>query len=297
MPDNDPLNTAASPKKIAANRRNAKRSTGPKTPDGKAVSRMNALRHGILARSVVVQGEQIFESTREFQKLSRELYHSLAPDGPLEEILVDQIIAVTWRLRRVRTAESGEIALSVDDACWRRESANPRGHLRKIEDTPFPDPLFTRLLRSSWGCDTLLSFLRELRVKVEKDGLSYEVLDYARKPFGKESYPLVSGLNFLYTRPGSRDDMRENALNQIDEEIREVEIQMAVCQHHEITTEKERQMAATLPSAATLEKIHRYETALCRQLYRAMIHLEHMQRRRCAENVPASLTLDLQKKI
>jgi hypothetical protein len=40
-------------KKIAASRRNARKSTGPKTPAGKAASSMNALRHGLRARTIV----------------------------------------------------------------------------------------------------------------------------------------------------------------------------------------------------------------------------------------------------
>jgi len=50
-----------SPKQIAANRQNARRSTGPKTAKGKAVAKMNAVKHGILARHVVLNRED--EST------------------------------------------------------------------------------------------------------------------------------------------------------------------------------------------------------------------------------------------
>ena len=46
----------ASARKVAANRRNAHRSTGPRTPTGKAVSARNAVRHGILSRSPVIEG-------------------------------------------------------------------------------------------------------------------------------------------------------------------------------------------------------------------------------------------------
>ena len=41
-------------------------------------------------------------------------------------MLVDQIISLTWRLRRARTAESGEIALSVDAGWWKRSRVNPQ---------------------------------------------------------------------------------------------------------------------------------------------------------------------------
>ena len=46
-------------KQVAANRRNAQKSTGPKTANGKAVSKLNALKHGLLAQTVVVRGQQL----------------------------------------------------------------------------------------------------------------------------------------------------------------------------------------------------------------------------------------------
>ena len=121
---------AVTPAKIAANRRNAQKSTGPRTAAGKAISKLNALKHGVLAQSVVVRGHQIKESPHEFKKLCQEFYTSLSPVGPLEEMLVDQIIQAAWRLRRARTAESGEIALSVDEGIKNAIRCTPKcnGH-------------------------------------------------------------------------------------------------------------------------------------------------------------------------
>jgi len=109
-----------SAKQVEANRRNGGKSTGPKTPEGLAVSKMNALRHGILSKEVVVQGRVIRESRREFAALHQRFWDHLMPVGPVEEMLVDQIVTAQWRLRRALTAESGEIALSVDGGHWKR---------------------------------------------------------------------------------------------------------------------------------------------------------------------------------
>jgi hypothetical protein len=108
------MHKPTSAKQLAANRRNAKKSTGPRTKRGSAVSRMNALKHGILSRQVLVEGLHYRESSEELKKLHERLWDSLQPEGPLEEMLVDQIVTAHWRLRRALTAESGEIALSVD---------------------------------------------------------------------------------------------------------------------------------------------------------------------------------------
>ena len=116
---------AVTPRKLEANRRNAQKSTGPNTAEGRAVSKMNALKHGLLAQTVVVRGHQFKESTNEFKKLCQEFYADMNPVGPLEEMLVGQIVTATWRLRRARTAESGEIALSVDGGWWKRSRQDP----------------------------------------------------------------------------------------------------------------------------------------------------------------------------
>src|SRR5580698_475956 len=124
------MSTTISPAQIEANRRNAQKSTGPRTSEGKAVARFNAVKHGVLARQVVVSGHRFQESPEEFAAFHREFFEHLAPVGPVEEMLVEQIITANWRLRRARTAESAEVALSVDGGIWRRhlvENCRPPG--------------------------------------------------------------------------------------------------------------------------------------------------------------------------
>lgn len=84
-----------SDKQARANRQNALKSTGPKTPEGKDAVRRNALRHGLLSREVLLHGED--EVT--FKELSESLRAELQPAGELENLLVDRIIAAHWRLR------------------------------------------------------------------------------------------------------------------------------------------------------------------------------------------------------
>jgi len=92
----------ASPKQIAANRRNAALSTGPRTPAGKAASCLNASRHGLLARALLVTGE----SKANFAAFAGGVRERLAPDGELEIFVVDRVISAAWRLRRALTVES-----------------------------------------------------------------------------------------------------------------------------------------------------------------------------------------------
>jgi hypothetical protein len=86
----------------AANRDNARHSTGPKTLEGKAVVRLNAIRHGLLARDVVLPGED----ADAFEDLFNQVRASLSPVGPIEEFLADRVVNAMWRLRRLERAET-----------------------------------------------------------------------------------------------------------------------------------------------------------------------------------------------
>ena len=81
----------ASSKQIAANRRNAQMSTGPKSRRGKNNSRTNSLKHGLYSREVVVVTGYGKENIDEFRSLLRDLVDHYGPVGPLEELLVDNI--------------------------------------------------------------------------------------------------------------------------------------------------------------------------------------------------------------
>ena len=144
---------------IDANQRNAQKSTGPKTPEGRAVSKMNALKHGILSRQVLVRGLNIKESSRKLSALHDRFRRDLNPVGPVEEMLVDQIVTTHWRLRRALSAESGEIALSVDECHWKRRF-NPT--MFSLQLKMADDPMLA-LQDSALGNSSLASRLRELR--------------------------------------------------------------------------------------------------------------------------------------
>ena len=91
------------PKQIVANRRNARHSTGPGSPEGKAASSRNALKHGLRARDVVL----VDETEAEFEKFREELFAAFDPQDAMEAFLADRVVANAWRLRRVYRFEAG----------------------------------------------------------------------------------------------------------------------------------------------------------------------------------------------
>ena len=83
---------------ILANHANCQRSTGPKTPEGKAKSSRNAIRHGLLSTIIPIDAPG-------YRELLVGLYTSLKPQDELQRMMVDQIAVTTMRLRRIWGAE------------------------------------------------------------------------------------------------------------------------------------------------------------------------------------------------
>ena len=120
-----------SDKQTQANRQNALKSTGPKTPEGKAAVRHNALKHGLLTQDVLLPNED--EAV--FEDLDERLREELRPVGELEGLLVDRIVAAHWRLRRLGRVEAGIFA----SGRRRDEAAEERNReVSSIIDTLLP---------------------------------------------------------------------------------------------------------------------------------------------------------------
>jgi hypothetical protein len=109
-------------RKTAIARTNGAKSRGPKTPEGKAVSSMNALRHGLTASRPLLPGE----SQESFEELLKEYMEEYEPDGPAERDLVHRMVVSKWREQRA----------------WTVETAALRGHMpgSAQEDPTVPDP-------------------------------------------------------------------------------------------------------------------------------------------------------------
>lgn len=74
-----------------------KRSGGPKTEEGKAVASANSIKTGAYSSLVVLPNE----SSEDFQKLMNEFFLSLSPQGIVEEAIVQDLVAITWRKMRL----------------------------------------------------------------------------------------------------------------------------------------------------------------------------------------------------
>ena len=93
----------ATQSQIDANRRNAQKSTGPTTPEGRAAVRHNALKHGLTSEVLIPTDED----QPEFGRLCDAFETEFQPIGPTEESLLENLVAAKWRLGRARKEETG----------------------------------------------------------------------------------------------------------------------------------------------------------------------------------------------
>src|SRR5262249_52408942 len=87
---------------LEANRRNAAKSTGPTSDEGKAIASRNSFKHGMYASNPLLDDED----PAEFQAFGDGIVRQLCPRGPVEELLVDRVVCNAWRLRRIGEIEN-----------------------------------------------------------------------------------------------------------------------------------------------------------------------------------------------
>jgi len=110
-------------KQKRSNRENAKKSTGPRTDEGKQRSAQNALTHGIYAVESVIPGED----PADFDKLCDEFGQRYLPDGPYERSLVRQMADAEWRMRRIMRLEADFLKSAVDEERQNYNRLHPGG--------------------------------------------------------------------------------------------------------------------------------------------------------------------------
>jgi hypothetical protein len=129
-----------SEKQLAANRANAAKSTGPKTPGGRRNSSRNAMTHGLLANSILIEGE----SKPRFLHLLASLVDEFEPSTPSEHMLVETMAVARWRLLRIWTLEAAAVNQE-----QRRQSGADAGEDPPVRTANAIDKLAARTGRES----------------------------------------------------------------------------------------------------------------------------------------------------
>lgn len=112
----------ATKKQLKANRKNAQKSTGPRTQQGMEIASQNSLKHGLRAQKNVIPTE----SQEEFDLHSEQMLTSLSPVGPIEAFFAKRFITLSWRLIRADNIQNTTINTMNADA-----ASDPLARLKK----------------------------------------------------------------------------------------------------------------------------------------------------------------------
>jgi len=149
----------ATEKQIAANKRNARRSSGPRTPRGKASSSMNALKAGVFAKHLLLPDDD----AAEFAKLRAQLHDEWRPLGPTENSLVERLLALFWKQRRVYRAEAGLYTM------YRQCPDGLGGVATALAKDGTETEAFTRLVRMDGAFERSIALTLRLLQKLRED--------------------------------------------------------------------------------------------------------------------------------
>jgi hypothetical protein len=133
-------------KQTAANRMNSQNSTGPRTPQGQAASRYNAVKHGIFATTQIMFDEK----AEDLAELAAEYHEHHSPADPNARFLVDTLVINEWRLRRLRRVEA-ELWQSASNAFLEKNAEVPACSSGDAFATAAPT--FDRLQRIVNSCE------------------------------------------------------------------------------------------------------------------------------------------------
>jgi len=321
-----------SERRIQANRRNALRSMGPTTARGKRTVARNAIKHGLLAREVVITAGDGKEDLNEFHGLIERLCEQYQPVGVVEESLVETVATCWWRKARVLRAENGELRkrldfLAVDGALRNSDAGNLKLALEALDLCLFScentaDAQLSSMQRWSIMQDA------QTALRGHHAGLGYlrHLLESAKSEVVSTGYiseearqKIVSAFSFwdclfaqvcasagppptkVETQPATEigaeeADRRASIVAMIDNRLQRMgDFQGLATEREEFAVDAEARRFS-LPTADATDKLLRYEAHLDRQFHRAMDQLERLQRQRRGERVAPPLNISLERR-
>ncbi|MCA9469526.1 MAG: hypothetical protein KC643_29350 [Nitrospira sp.] len=121
---------------LLANRANGTKSHGPITDEGKAISRYNATKHGLLAKTDVLLHD---ETEDDLQAFTDALRADLQPQGATEDLLFQRVVGCAWRLKRAARIETSLLQWYISDEFNQRAFKRAWGCFEGTNSVKCPD--------------------------------------------------------------------------------------------------------------------------------------------------------------
>ncbi len=272
-----------SERKLQANRENAKKSTGPKTPRGKAYSRRNALKHGLFVRHIT-DFEALREDPCEFQALINGLWDQYQPIGKAEEIEVERIALCCWRLKRSWRYENA-VNLAARRDFVRRELGEEEPYCKERDKEE--QAVILQLQSAKKELEETSEVSQELKQRIFAIMPGFEAVWSELEKAAQErvNEPDVTKM-FRKLSP----QWPSWALAIVSDGIARLE---PLSSRRWINVIETAVGQIAIPNTDVVDKILRYEAMTEKSLSRALDRLERLQRRRRGELVPPPLSVHL----
>ena len=275
----EPGGNSISERKKQANRRNAQRSTGPKTTRGKSISRLNSLKHGLLARTVPIRNFPILQISeqKDLEEILSDLNLELCPEGRIEAMLVERIANCYFQLSRVARCQTAHVEIAM-----RKEFFDPSVDLGDRQEQ----------LRAKAKFHQNMSEVVKTTIEILETDHGLDVVPMAR--LGRvivnpdHAFRLSSLNDRLRESKGEANKQTDSSVEKLEEEFLRT-LHLALSELRDMSEGLEswnnglqyaRFNQHLVPEEGVLRKLQRYDSMLDRQLHRALDRLEHLQRRR-----------------
>jgi hypothetical protein len=281
--------------KVETNRRNAMRSTGPRTEAGRAVVAGNGLRHGLFSTKPVLAGIEREEDWRDHLAGT---VASLAPVGHLEQVLAERVALCLWRLGRVARYEHEVTAMSQESAdegeavvaAELARAAALRDLLDRLprlaDDEPVPATDAASVIRSAAAMlDAPAERVEDFRrPKWLPAGTAWSAFDAWTAGRVRECVAALCA----YARRTPDATWRHLAAAAADRiktlDHRRADAARLLDRHRR---------ANLLPAETEMSRITRYEASIERSLYKSLHELQRMQAVRQGQHVPPPVAVDV----
>ncbi len=256
----------ATTRQVEANRRNALHSTGPKTDEGKAQSRRNALKHGLAGHGVVFPDETadaIADRMADWRKDFR-------PDSPCQEWLFTHLCTESIRIDACLHQEialSDELALRAAET-WDNDRALAAAELM-VKLCKRPEVVQKQLLQSKQGCETVIAAWKVIEIGFQKRG-GWNPTAWSRA---------LDLLGVAIEARGLREPTEAEGLEWISRQIQELEqLQAEILDARDTREQADAKAGLSAAEPPSLRRIRRYESAATRKLQWAWRQLTALQK-------------------
>jgi hypothetical protein len=168
-----------------ANQQNAQKSTGPRTPEGKAASSQNAVKHGLFARYDVICAE----SQEQFDSHRDSILAELAPAGPIQSIFAERIVSLSWRLKRAERMQNQAFDAKIERysySFWEKLISKDQEKSQSNPSDLPPDLILGRVVTSDFAnykvLDCLQLYERRIEQSLYKAMREFQKLTLTPKP-------------------------------------------------------------------------------------------------------------------